>query len=215
MEFIVESETYYANRVFCIGRNYIKHAEELNNEIPASPVVFLKPAGSLLTTGEKIPFPSHGRELHHEAEIVILLGREGKPTNSEEARTFIAGVSLGLDLTLRDVQANLKEKSLPWEKAKAFEKSAPIGNFHGYSDPFDLENIEFSCHVNNNLKQKGNSKNMIYSIPKLIIELAKIWHLKPGDLIFTGTPSGVGPLFRKDTISLSSPHIGTFSWEIE
>jgi 2-keto-4-pentenoate hydratase/2-oxohepta-3-ene-1,7-dioic acid hydratase in catechol pathway len=215
MEIILDSETYHANRIFCIGRNYIKHIEELNNEIPSSPVVFLKPASCLAKRDEKIPFPSHGAELHYEAEIVVLLGREGKPTDSEEAKTFIAGVSIGLDLTLRDVQSNLKHKGLPWEKAKAFEKSAPIGNFLDYTSSFDLENIEFSCYVNNSLKQKGNSKNMIFSIPNLIIELAKIWYLRAGDLIFTGTPSGVGPLIKKDTITISNSHIGTFSWEIE
>ena len=201
-------------RVFCIGRNYVEHVHELKNIIPTKPVVFIKPVSCLIGPGEKIHFPKHGKELHYEVEIVVEVGQEGKAITEEEALSFISSITIGLDLTLRDVQEDLKKKGLPWEIAKAFEQSAPIGNFVPYDQSVDLKNISFGCKVNGIERQRGNTGEMIFSIGKLLVELSKIWMLCPGDLIYTGTPSGVGPLKIGDLIEIESDLTGSFSWSI-
>ncbi len=201
-------------RIFCVGRNYVEHVQELNNIIPAKPVVFIKPASCLVEPGEKIHFPKHGTQLHHEVEIVVEVGQEGKAITEEEALSFVSSITVGLDLTLRDVQEDLKKKGLPWEIAKAFEQSAPIGDFVLYDQSVDLKNISFGCKVNGIERQRGNTGKMIFSIGKLLVELSKIWVLRPGDLIYTGTPSGVGPLRIGDSIEIESDQIGSFSWGI-
>jgi len=201
-------------RVFCIGRNYVEHVHELSNVIPTKPVVFIKPASCLVYPGEKIHFPKHGNLLHHEVEIVAQVGREGKVTTEEEALSYISAITVGLDLTLRDVQEDLKKKGLPWEIAKAFEQSAPLGDFIPYDGSLDLNHISFGCKVNGITRQQGNTGDMIFSIEELLVELSQIWVLKPGDLIYTGTPSGVGPLEIGDLIEAESDPIGSFSWSI-
>ena len=201
-------------RIFCIGRNYVEHVQELSNTVPTKPVIFIKPATCLIGPGEKIHFPKHGKELHHEVEIVVKIGSEGRVVREEEAISFVSAVTVGLDLTLRDVQADLKKKGLPWEIAKAFEQSAPIGDFVPYDKSVELNNISFGCKVNGIERQTGNSRDMIFSIPRLLVELSKIWVLHEGDLIYTGTPSGVGPLEIGDTIEIESDLNGSFSWSI-
>ncbi len=202
------------NRIFCIGRNYAAHAAELKNEIPSSPVVFMKPPHCLVAPNQAIAFPKHGSELHHEAELVIKVGQAGRPQNISEADKFIEAFTLGLDLTLRDVQQGLKQKGLPWEKAKAFEQSAPLGNWVVYDGSVNLNTLHFTCEVNGETKQQGDTGLMLFSVHTLLVELGKIWTLRKSDLIFTGTPAGVGPLAIGDTITISSEHIGSFSWSI-
>lgn len=201
-------------RIFCIGRNYAEHVHELSNTLPIKPVIFIKPMSCLVAPGEKIHFPKHGKMLHHEVEIVVEVGREGRVTEEEKALNFISAITVGLDLTLRDVQEDLKKKGLPWEIAKAFEQSAPIGEFIPYHQSLDLKNISFGCKVNGIEKQRGNTGEMIFSFERLLVELSKIWVLRPGDLIYTGTPSGVGPLRIGDTIEIEGDSIGSFSWSI-
>lgn len=211
MDLHVGDFVYEPQRIFCIGRNYKAHVAELNNQLPTEPVVFMKPATCLVPPGERIPFPKHGAELHHEAEVVILIGKEGKASSEDDAQSFIAGVTIGLDLTLRDVQNRLKSKGLPWEKAKAFDFSSPLGDFI-IPQHIDLQNITFTCSVNNLQRQEGSSSMMIFPILTLIVALSEIWTLKPGDLIYTGTPEGVGPLESNDTITIKGESIGEFSW---
>ncbi len=201
-------------RIFCIGRNYAEHVRELSNTAPEKPVIFIKPATCLVKPGEKIHFPKHGEELHHEVEIVVKISGEGRVETEEDALSFISGVTVGLDLTLRDVQADLKKKGLPWEIAKSFDQSAPIGDFVPFDQSTDLSNISFGCKVNGTERQRGNSRDMIFSIPQLMVEISKIWLLRPGDLIFTGTPSGVGPLKIGDIIEIESNLNEAVSWEI-
>ena len=201
-------------RIFCVGRNYIEHIRELSNATPSKPIFFMKPPTCLVPPGKNISFPKHGNELHHEVEVVVKIGREGKVRTAEDARSAISFMTVGLDLTLRDVQDGQKKKGLPWEIAKAFEQSAPIGYFIPLDRSLDLKNISFGCRVNGIEKQKGNTGNMIYSIETLLVELSTVWTLYPGDLIYTGTPSGVGPLRIGDTIEVESASIGTFSWRI-
>jgi acylpyruvate hydrolase len=201
-------------RIFCIGRNYVEHVRELSNLVPTKPVVFIKPLSCLVKPGESIHFPRHGKELHHEVEIVVKVGKEGRARTEDEASSFVSAITIGLDLTLRDVQEDLKKKGLPWEIAKAFDQSAPIGDFIPYDRKLDLRNISFDCKVNGIERQRGNSGMMIFSIERLLVELSQIWLLYPGDLIYTGTPSGVGPLKVGDTIEIEGEKIGSFLWKI-
>ncbi len=204
------------NRIFCIGKNYDKHIKELGGtQTPEEPVVFMKPVCNIVAPGEILHWPSYGSELHHEVEVVLLIGKEGRNINIADALSYISAITLGLDLTLRDVQKKLKKAGLPWELAKSFEQSAPLGIFKDYSpNKIDLENLAFSCSVNSNLRQNGNTREMIFPISNLIQTLSHWWTLKPGDIIFTGTPAGVGSLHPGDKIEVESPAIGLFSWSL-
>jgi 2-keto-4-pentenoate hydratase/2-oxohepta-3-ene-1,7-dioic acid hydratase in catechol pathway len=146
--------------------------------------------------------------------LVILIGQAGRPTSDGAALAAIAGLSLGLDLTLRALQDSLKQQGLPWERAKAFDGSAPIGTFHAYQSEIELDNIHFLCTINDVPRQQGNSRDMIFTFPKIIQALARVWTLMPGDLIYTGTPSGVGVLETNDRISVASPGLGDFHWHV-
>ena len=212
----VGEQAFIPNRVFCIGKNYFAHVEEMGeNRASSEPVVFMKPASSLVPPGQPLNCPIQSTKLHHEVEAVLLIGDEGKNILKADSLSFIAGITIGLDLTLRDVQNRLKKAGHPWELSKAFEQSAPIGNFQPYNpDNIDIENWSFECRVNGELRQNGNTRNMIFSIKTLIRKLSQWWVLKPGDIIFTGTPNGVGLLVPGDKIEIQSPRIGSFAWII-
>jgi 2-keto-4-pentenoate hydratase/2-oxohepta-3-ene-1,7-dioic acid hydratase in catechol pathway len=201
-------------RIFCIGLNYVDHIKELSNAISTTAVIFMKPATCVVWPGEEIHFPKHGKDFHHEVEIVVKIGREGKPRTEEEAVSFIDALTVGLDLTLRDVQSELRKKGMPWEISKSFDQSAPLGDFVPYSASIDLGNISFGCKVNGVEKQRGNTGAMVFSIPKLLIEVGNVWKLLPGDIIYTGTPSGVGSMNIGDTIEIESSITDPFSWKI-
>ena len=202
-------------RIFCIGQNYIAHIKELSNPMPEKPVIFMRPLSCLVPPGEEIHFPKHGKLLHYEVEVVVRIGKQGQNINEEEALSYIDAVTLGADLTLRDLQKQAKEKGLPWEEAKSFEQSAPLGEFLPY-DPavINLKDLNFFCKINGELKQNGNTDDMLFSFEKLIAELSKIWILRPGDMIYTGTPSGVGPLQIGDSLEIENDRIGSFSWSL-
>ena len=206
-------------RIFCIGKNYEEHIRELRDsdtrskpKEKAQPVVFMKPVTSIVPIGELIPIPVHGRVLHHEVEVVVLLNGGGQNISLDDAISCIAGVTLGLDLTLRDVQTEMKKKGYPWELSKSFDQSSPLGSMRIYDNSFDLSNLPFTCFVNGKKCQEGNTKDMIFTIPRVISFLSTVWKLMPGDLIYTGTPSGVGALREKDKIVLDSPVLGRFTW---
>ena len=204
MKINVAGKSFEAGRVFCIGRNYAAHAKELKNDIPDEPVIFCKPPTSLVShLQHEISFPSFGRVLHHEVEIVVLIGKAGKPESENDALNYIAGLTAGLDLTMRDVQDDLRKQGLSWEKSKAFDCSAPVGEFLPFTTDRQLDDVRFSCAVNGTIRQSGNTVNMLFSIPRLIVEISRYWKLLPGDLIFTGTPEGVGPLLRGDKIEIN------------
>ena len=204
------------NRIFCIGKNYEKHIKEIGDkQPPPEPVVFMKPVCNIVAPKETISYPSVGKELHHEVEVVILIGKNGKSIPESETLTHISGITLGLDLTLRDVQKKLKMAGVPWELSKSFDQSAPLGIFKRYNfKEIDIKNLHFSCSVNGQIKQKGNTEEMIFSIPSLIHILSNWWELKPGDIIFTGTPAGVGKLNPGDKVEVESPMIGSFFWHL-
>ena len=202
-------------RVFCIGQNYIAHIMELGNPMPEKPVVFMRPLSCLVPSGEEIHFPRHGSLLHYEVEVVVRIGKQGQNIEQQEALSYIDAVTLGADLTLRDLQVEAKQKGLPWEQAKSFEQSAPLGKFLPY-DPasINLKDLNFICKINGEVRQDGNTDDMLFSFERLISDLSKIWILRPGDMIYTGTPSGVGPLRVGDSIEVENEQIGSFTWTI-
>ena len=182
-------------KIICIGRNYVAHAKELNNEVPDEPVFFMKPDSSLLRNNDPFYIPDWTNDVHHEIELVLKINRIGKNIEKRFAHRYFDEIGLGVDFTARDVQQKLKEKGLPWEKAKAFDQAAVLGNtFIKKEELNDAANIQFKLNINGNLVQYGNSNLMIFSFDDIISQISKYVTLKIGDLIYTGTPAGVGPV---------------------
>lgn len=181
-------------KILAVGRNYSEHAKELNNPVPTEPVVFMKPDTALLREGKPFYHPDFSNDIHYEVELVIKIKKEGKHIDEKFALNYIESIGIGIDFTARDIQEKCKQKGLPWEIAKGFDHSAPIGNFIPVSDIKDLKNISFSLHKNSKTIQQGNSSDMIFSFEQIISYLSKRFTLKKGDLIFTGTPAGVGKI---------------------
>lgn len=187
-------------KIICIGRNYVEHIEELNNERPSEPVIFIKPDTALL--GKEIPFviPFFSTDIHYELEVVVKVCKVGKFIEPKFAHKYYDQVSVGIDFTARDLQSKLKEKGLPWEKAKGFDGSAVVGKFVSKEDLQDLTDVPFSMSKNGEVVQSASTKQMIWPIDELISEVSKYFTLKTGDLIFTGTPVGVGKVERGDEL---------------
>lgn len=187
-------------KIICIGRNYSEHARELNSAIPTEPVFFLKPQTALLPKRNPLIYPSFTKELHHEVEVVVKINRLGKHIEERFAHKYYSEIGIGIDFTARDVQQQCKEKGLPWEKAKAFDGSAPTSDFVSIENFKNLGDINFRLDVNGETKQKGNTKDMLFNVDKIIAHVSQFVTLKIGDLIFTGTPKGVGPVHIDDKI---------------
>jgi acylpyruvate hydrolase len=187
-------------KVICIGRNYKAHVEELNNDLSSDPVVFLKPKSSIVKPGMAIIHPAFTENLHYECEIVLRISKNGKNIHQKNARDFFDRWTVGIDFTARDLQSKLKEKGLPWELSKSFDNSAAIGTFIPISNYDDLYNTSFSLRHNGDLVQKGHTSDMIFSFEKIISYVSKFFTLNIGDVIFTGTPEGVGQLLPYDTL---------------
>jgi 2-keto-4-pentenoate hydratase/2-oxohepta-3-ene-1,7-dioic acid hydratase in catechol pathway len=181
-------------KIICIGRNYADHAKEMKSELPTEPIFFMKPDTALVKEGSDIYLPEFSNEIHFECEVVIKINKAGKFIQKEFARNYYSEISLGLDLTARDLQTKCKEKGLPWEIAKAFDNSAPISSKWISISDINLSDINFQFFQNGELKQNGFTKDMIFSIDELISYVSKFITLKTGDLIYTGTPAGVGPI---------------------
>lgn len=181
-------------KIICIGRNYSEHAKELNNAIPEKPVVFLKPQTALLKDNKPFYFPDWTEDLHYETELVLKVCKQGKYIDEKFAHKYFDEVTVGIDFTARDLQAQQKAKGLPWEIAKAFDNSAAIGTFKKLSDLGKASGFNFSMNLNGTEVQKGNTNDMIFSLGKIIAYASQFFTLQLGDLIYTGTPAGVGPL---------------------
>ncbi len=179
-------------KIICIGRNYADHAKELGNDIPDEPVVFMKPKSALLQAHTPFYYPEFTNELHYECELVLRVCKNGKYIQERHASNYFNGITVGIDFTARDIQDECKAKGLPWEKAKAFDNSAAVGKFIDITPGMNLKNINFSLHKNGELVQKGNSGGMIFSFDSIISHISNYFSLNIGDLIFTGTPAGVG-----------------------
>jgi 2-keto-4-pentenoate hydratase/2-oxohepta-3-ene-1,7-dioic acid hydratase in catechol pathway len=187
-------------KIICIGRNYAAHAQELNNAIPTEPVIFLKPETAILLKRHPFFIPDFSADVHYECEVVVRINRLGKHIEERFAHKYYDEISLGIDFTARDLQEKLKAKGLPWERAKAFDGSAVVGNFMPKSSFKALESLDFKLHKNGEAVQRGNTSDMIYSIDQIIAFASQYFTLKIGDLIFTGTPQGVGKVAPDDVL---------------
>ena len=194
--------SHAVGKCVCVGRNYAEHAKELNNPIPQSPILFLKPADAVVALSPSFAIPTHQGSVHHELEIAVLIGKKIYQATSEEAMAAIAGVGLALDLTLRDVQSQLKEKGHPWEIAKAFDGACPVSEFITPEHILDWHNLPLSLIRNGQIQQQGNSAEMLFPIAPLLATMSQHFTLNPGDLVLTGTPAGVGPIEVGDVLTL-------------
>lgn len=187
-------------KIFCVGRNYIDHAKELGNAVPEEPVIFMKPKSALLQPHAPFYYPEFSNELHYELELVVRISKNGKYIPEKQALKYIDAITVGIDFTARDVQAELKKKGLPWEKAKAWDNSAVIGNWYPLPQDLGKEELFFSMKKNNEEVQRGYSKDMIFSFAYIIAHVSQYFSLNIGDLIYTGTPAGVGEVVVGDVL---------------
>lgn len=209
IEFQNSSKKIFVGKILCLGRNYAAHAKEMNAETPDAPVVFLKPSTALLPDGGSIKIPSISKELHHEVEMVVLIGKNGKNVARSQAMDLVGGYAVGLDMTLRDVQADAKKKGLPWSTAKGFDTSAPVSRFVEKEQVTDPHNLDITLKVNGAIRQYSNTKNMIFRIEDMIAFISAIFTLEAGDLIYTGTPEGVGPVVSGDILEAELATVAT------
>ena len=187
-------------KIICVGRNYVEHIKELNNEAPKEPVLFLKPDTAILLKKQPFFIPEFSNEVHHEVEILVKINRIGKHIDRKFAHKYYDEIGLGIDFTARDLQSKLKEKGLPWEKSKAFDGAAVVGKFLSKNDFKNVDNINFRLEKNDKVQQKGNTSLMLWKIDTLIEYISKYFTLKIGDIIFTGTPSGVAKVNPNDIL---------------
>ena len=189
-------------RIFAVGRNFVEHIKELNNEKPDEPVIFSKPDTAVLRNNAPFYYPGFSRDIHHEVELVLRLSKEGKNIDEKFAGKYFDAIGVGIDFTARDLQQKAKEKGLPWDIAKGFNGSAPLSDkFIPIAEFKNLKDINFSLTINGGIRQQGNTSLMIFSFEYIISYLSKFFTLRAGDLIFTGTPKGVGPVQVGDTLS--------------
>ena len=186
-------------KIFCVGRNYAEHAKELGNALPEAPVIFMKPDTALLAPGAKFEYPSFTSDLHYEIELVLRIGKTAKNIPAANSLSCVDAITVGIDFTARDVQAGLKSKGLPWEKAKAWDNSAILGEWKPFNS--DGGEILFSLTKNGQKAQSGTTQDMIYSFETLLEHISGYFTLSPGDLVYTGTPAGVGPCLPGDTLA--------------
>ena len=203
--------TARAGKIVCLGRNYIEHAKEMKADVPTTPVLFLKPASALIADGGTILIPSISHDVHHEVEMVVLIGTGGTSIPQSNALQHVGGYAIGLDMTLRDVQAEAKKKGLPWTVAKGFDTSAPISSFVRPDAVPDPHNLDIRLSVNGQLRQQSNTSSMIFRVEQMIASISSIMTLEPGDLIYTGTPEGVGPVQPGDTLTAELQHVGSLT----
>ena len=202
-------------KIICIGRNYIDHIKELSNQKPMNPVVFLKPDSSIIAKNQNFIIPSFSNEIHHEVELVIKINKVGKHIDKSFSHKYYDEIGLGIDFTARDIQSNLKEKGHPWEKSKAFDNSCMVGNFLKKEKLEDISKIEFSLKKNNEIVQSGCSNDMLWKIDELISYVSQYFTLKIGDLIFTGTPSGVSKVESGDILEGYISSIKMFTLKVK
>ncbi len=206
-------QIFPVRRIYCVGSNYAEHAREMGASDKELPFFFSKPADAV-NTGPIVPFPSMTENLHHEVELVVALGGSGRNVSTEDALTLVYGYAVGVDLTRRDLQAAAKEKGRPWTTAKGFDYSAPISAILPASRCGHPERAAITLAVNGELRQQADIRDMIWSVPEIIAELSRYFELMPGDLIFTGTPSGVSNLRRGDRIACEVSGIGSLVFQL-
>lgn len=204
------------HRIYAIGRNYAEHAKEMGAPAVsrANPVFFMKPADAIVAGGGDVPYPSATHELHHEVEMVVALRSGGRDLDPEHTLECVFGYGVGLDLTRRDLQTAMKAKGLPWDVAKGFDHSAPASSLHAASETGHPKHARLSLSINGETRQQTDIADMIFAVPEIIAELSKLFELRAGDLIYTGTPAGVGPLARGDHFHAELEGIATLDGQI-
>ena len=206
-----QQQNVAVGKIVCVARNYAEHARELGNPLPDQAVLFIKPASSILADGGTVVIPAYSSDCHHELELAVLIGRTGKDIAAADALAFVAGFGVALDLTLRDVQAELKAKGLPWEIAKSFDTACPLSAFVPASEVADPQRLRLRLHVNGELRQDGTTADMLRPVARLISEASHRFILEAGDILLTGTPSGVGPIRSGDRLEAVIEGVGTLS----
>jgi acylpyruvate hydrolase len=194
------NQEFPIGKIVCLARNYAEHARELGNETPAAPVLFMKPATSVIGDGGTVRIPPYSQECHYEVELAVLIGRECRAVSVENAMEYVAGYGTAIDMTLRDVQNGLKAKGLPWEIAKGFDSACPLSDFVPASALADPHDLRLRLSVNGEPRQDGCSSDMINRVPQIIAHISAIFTLEPGDVILTGTPAGVGQVVAGDVM---------------
>ncbi|MFL2656266.1 MAG: fumarylacetoacetate hydrolase family protein [Burkholderiaceae bacterium] len=199
-----EAKSFIPRRIYCVGANYKKHVLEMGLPGRENPFYFMKPSDAIVPVSSdefvNLPYPSMTNDLHHEIELVVVIGKEGNNIAFSDAQEYIFGVAVGLDMTRRDLQKKLRQKRQPWELAKAFDFSAPISQVHNIKQISNIQDLDISLELNGVVKQNSNTSNMIFSVNEIISDLSQFFTLAPGDLLFTGTPEGVGPVTKGDKI---------------
>ena len=195
-------------KAVCVGRNYVDHAKEMGNQVPTEPMLFLKPSGAFASLGDDIRLPAFSEDVHHEIEMAVLIGSALTDASAEQAAQAVVAAGVAIDLTARDVQAAAKKKGQPWEKAKGFDGACPISGFIDVAAFPDLQNVDLALTVNGEVRQRGNTKDMVFPTAELIAHASQFFSLLPGDVVLTGTPAGVGPLVTGDVllVELGSSH---------
>jgi 2-keto-4-pentenoate hydratase/2-oxohepta-3-ene-1,7-dioic acid hydratase in catechol pathway len=202
-------------KVLCIGRNYARHAEEMRSAVPDEPMVFLKPATALIRDGETVRLPPQSSDVHHELELVAVIGQEGRRIPAARALDYVAGYALGLDMTARDLQQQAKDRRHPWSVAKGFDTFAPLGAFAAAEAVPDPQALDLSLQVNGETRQEGHTGDMIFPVAELVAYCSSVFTLKPGDLLYTGTPDGVGPVAAGDTLEARADGLPTLRVAVE
>lgn len=205
---LTTGEKFQIGKILCIGRNYVDHIKELGNEAPSAPVIFMKPASSVIGAGERVVIPSYSKNCHHEAELALLVGKKCKDISENAAIAALAGYGVAIDLTLRDVQDGLKQKGLPWDIAKGFDTACPLSAFIPACEVSDPQNLLISMRVNGEIRQNSSTSLMINNCAMLISHLSTIFTLEPGDIILTGTPAGVGRVVAGDILKAEISGVG-------
>ncbi|MDY0268982.1 fumarylacetoacetate hydrolase family protein [Trichloromonas sp.] len=202
------SKTFRVGKIVCLARNYSEHIKELGNAVPEKPVLFIKPASSIIGHREAVIIPTISQNCQHEVELALLIGKWGKNITAKDALGHVAGYGVALDMTLRDVQTELKQKGLPWEIAKGFDTACPLSDFVPAAEVGDPQNLRITLKINEQLRQDGNTAQMMLRIPEIIQAVSEIFTLEEGDVILTGTPSGVGTVRSGDRMQAEIEKVG-------
>lgn len=203
-----ENYALQPGKIICLGRNYANHAREMKSQVPEEPIIFLKPPSSLIGPDEYIILPKKSKNVHHEVELAVIIGKGGKNIEVKDAMSHVLGYTILLDITARDLQDEAKKRGLPWTLAKGFDTFAPIGPRVMPAGEMDPHNLEIGLKVNGEIRQKGNTRDMIFRVPEIISYISQIMTLEPGDIIATGTPAGVGKIEDGDEIEAWIEGIG-------
>ncbi len=213
-ELLPSNQQIRINNIFCVGKNYADHAKEMGGEVPKEPIIFLKPTSAVISNGMPIRIPAMSSNVHHEVELTVLIGKQGKDIPVHEAKSYVAGYGVGLDMTMRDKQNEAKKGGNPWTISKGFDTSAALSSFVEASSVPDPHNVDIILNVNGKERQHSNTKNMIFRIDVLIAFLSSIFTLEEGDIIYTGTPEGVAQVVSGDRLNAEIPGIGAIQHSV-